>query len=183
MADPSSDVHSGPIGGLTFDEVMHRLRRRHFAVLATADDQARPQAAGVVYGVSEERAAFYVMTRRHLQKARNIAVNPRVSLVVPLPRRLMPLLPPPCIQFQGTAELLDRKDPNGTKALGSFLLGRTITRIYERMERRGERRICFVCVKPGPVIFTYAVGTSMWRLGSRMEGGLARVEVPADERA
>lgn len=50
---------------------------------------------------------IYVMTRRHLRKARNIAHNARVSLVIPLTRRILWFLPPPTIQLQGHAELLD----------------------------------------------------------------------------
>jgi len=167
---------------ITFEEVMRRLRRRSFAVLSTADDHGRPQAAGVVYAVSPQDAELYVMTRRHLMKARNIAINQNVSLVVPLVRRLLWFLPPPCIQFQGTAEILDRTHVDGTKAFGSFFLGRTILRMYEEFERRGETRVCFVRIKPGPVVFTYAVGAPIWRLINRMEVGIVRVDVPAEYR-
>ncbi len=47
------------------------------------------------------------MTRRHLKKARNVVANPNVAMAVPLTRRLLWFVPPPCLQFQGTAEILD----------------------------------------------------------------------------
>jgi Pyridoxamine 5'-phosphate oxidase len=164
----------------SFDGAMRALRRRSFAVLATADAEARPQSAGVVYALPPRGAAFYVMSRRHLQKARNVAVNRHVSLVVPLRRAVLGFVPPPCIQFQGTAELLGRDDADGTRAFESFALGRAILRSYARLERRGETRVCFLRIRPGPVMFAYAVGKSLWRLLRDMETGIARIEVPAE---
>lgn len=87
---------------VTFEMVLRELRKRHFAVLSTADAEGRPHAVGVEYGVSPQGTDIYVMTRKHLKKARNISVNSKVSLVVPLTRRLLWFLPPPCIQFNGT---------------------------------------------------------------------------------
>ncbi len=59
-------------------------------MLSTVSGAGTPHSAGVNYGVSRpgRGVAIYVMTRKHLQKARNIARNPSVSLVVPLTRRL-----------------------------------------------------------------------------------------------
>src|SRR5262245_6986334 len=138
-----------PVAELTFEDLMQRLRRRHFGVLSTADAHGRPQAAGIVYSVARERTDFYAMTRTHLQKARNLVVAPHVALVVPLIRLALPYLAPPCIQFQGTAQILDRSDPNARTAFESFLLGRTILRAYRELERRGETRVCFVRIRPG----------------------------------
>ena len=168
---------------VTFEDVMQRLRGRTFAVLSTADGQGRPQAAGVVYAVAPQGVEIYVMTRRHLMKARNIVSNRNVSLVVPLVRRLQWFLPPPCIQFQGTAEVLDRTHPGGNEAFESFFLGRTIRKMYREFERRGETRACFLRIKPGPTIFAYAVGRPIWQLVNRMEGGLVKIEVPAQYRS
>jgi len=171
------------VQGITFDDVMHLLRGRSFAVLSTADNQSRPHSAGIVYAVAPQGADIYVMTRTHLMKARNIISNPNVSLVVPLSRRLLWFLPPPCIQFQGTAEILDRTHPGGKHAFESFFLGRTILKMYREFERRGETRVCFLRIKPGPVVFAYAVGSPIWQLVNRMEGGLVKIDVPAQYRS
>jgi hypothetical protein len=163
---------------LTFDTVMRHLRSRSFAVLATADNDGRPHAIGVEYAVSLSGAHVYVMTRRHLKKSRNISVNPNVSFAVPLARRLLWFLPPPCIQFDGTAEVLNRNDKEGIESFESTLTGRSILRMYERFERRGETRVCFLRITPGQVISTYAVEHSVWSLITRMEAGIETVKVP-----
>ena len=81
---------------VTAERLLAELRAHDFAVLATADKARQPHAAGVTYGVSPpgRPLALHVMTRRHLQKARDIAQNPRVALVVPLPCRLPRARPP-----------------------------------------------------------------------------------------
>ena len=69
---------------VTFDLVLRELRAHNFAVLSTVDEDGTPDSAGVNYGVSTPGGALalYVMTRRQLKKARNIARNPHVALVV-----------------------------------------------------------------------------------------------------
>src|SRR5690242_17681207 len=103
---------------LTADLVLDQLRNRDFAVLSTVGADGRPSSAGVTYRMSGtgRDLVLYVMTRRHLQKARNIEQNPNVSLVVPLARRLLWFLPPPTIQVRGRAEILDWIDEQGTRA-------------------------------------------------------------------
>lgn len=120
------------------------------------------------------------MTRRSLRKARNIVENPNVSFVVPLTRRLLWFLPPPCIQFQGRADLLDRDDPGGKRVatFRSFAMGRRILSMYEEMAARGESGVCFVRITPAPTLSTYMVGHSIWDLMRRMETGIERVRVP-----
>ena len=94
---------------VTVPVVLRELRSHNFAVLSTVDSEGRPDSAAVNYGVSApgDELALYVMTRRHLRKARNIEGNPRIALVVPLPRRLLWFVPPPTIQLHGWAETLD----------------------------------------------------------------------------
>ena len=118
------------------------------------------------YGVSRpgRDLVIYVMTRTHLQKARNIAQNPSVSLVVPLTRRLLWFLPPPTIQLHGRAEIVDWTDEEGTEVFRRFWMGRRILDAYQESHRRGETRICFLKIVPDPVVYTYMVGCSIWQL-------------------
>jgi hypothetical protein len=90
---------------VTVELVLRELRRHNFAVLSTVGEGGRPDSVGVNYGVSApgRDLALYVMTRRHLKKARNIARDPRVALVVPPPRRLLRFVPPATIQLRGRA--------------------------------------------------------------------------------
>ena len=169
---------------VTFESVLNRLRTHHFAVLSTSGADGKPHAAGVNYGVSPPGVDFviYVMTRRHLLKARNIAANPQVSLVVPLARRLLWFVPPPTIQVHGVAEILDWHDQEGTDVFRSFWIGRRILKGYKDFRRRGETRICFLRITPDPVIHTYMVGAGVWRVRRRMESGAAKVVDPRGHR-
>lgn len=165
---------------VTFDRVVSELRRRDFGVLSTASPDGRPHSTGVVYGVTPRSRPLqlYVMTRRQLRKARNASENPNVSFVVPLTRRLLWFLPPPCIQFQGRAELLERDDPGGVETFRSFAMGRRIVAMYEEMAGRGETGVCFLRITPDATLSTYMVGHSIWELMRRMESGIERVRVP-----
>jgi general stress protein 26 len=81
VKDPRVDVET----------ILTTLRSRNFAVLLTVADAGTSHSAGVTYGVSRPGCTFtlYVMTRRHLPKARDVERNPNVSVVVPVMRRLL----------------------------------------------------------------------------------------------
>ena len=163
---------------LTYEGVLNELRKRSFAVLSTADEDGRPHAVGVEYGVSPNGDAIYVMSRRQLKKVRNISANSHVAVTVPLTRRLLWFLPPPSIQFQGTAAILDQTDDEGIRTFNRFFMGRRILRMYEEFARRGETRVCFIRIVPAAEISTYMVGHSIFELMRRMEVGIGKVGVP-----
>ena len=165
---------------VTVDLVLTQLRKHDFAVLSTVGEENKPHSAGVNYGVSRlgRDFAIYVMTRRHLQKARNIAVNPAVSLVVPLMRRLLWFLPPPTIQLRGRAEILDWTDEGGTDVFRHSWLGRRILEAYGASHRRGETRICFLRIMPDRLVSTYMVGYRIWELRRHMESGAGEIVIP-----
>jgi general stress protein 26 len=165
---------------VTVELVLRHLRKRNFAVLSTISPESRPHSVGVNYGVSRpgRDLALYVMTRIHLQKARNIRENPNVSLVIPLTRQVLWFLPPPVIQLHGQAEILDGQDEQGTDVFRRFWMGRRILDAYLESRRRGETRICFLKITPDPVVSTYMVGYSAWELRRHMESGAAKVVIP-----
>jgi hypothetical protein len=120
------------------------------------------------------------MTRRHLQKARDIEADARISLVVPVKGRLTWFLPPGTIQLRGRLELLDGVYQAGTKVFTGFWIGRRILAAYDEARRRGESRICFLRIAPDPVVRTYMVSSSLWHVARNMEAGAGRVELPAE---
>lgn len=167
--------------------VLRELRTHNFAVLSTVGENREPDSAGVNYGVSApgpgRELALYVMTRRHLKKARNIARNSGVSLVVPLPRRILQFVPPATIQLRGRAEILDWTDKEGREVFRRFWMGRRILSAYEESRKRGETRVCFLKIIIEPLIHTYAVGYSAWDLRHNMESAAAKVYLQAKQQA
>lgn len=167
---------------VTSELVLAQLRKSHFAMLATCDDRGgSPHSAGVSYGLSRPGGSLviYVMTRRHLRKARDIVQNPNVSLVVPVMRPLLWFLPPATIQLHGRAEIVDWTDEEGTDVFRRFWMGRRILTGYQKSQDRGETRICFLKITPDPEIHTYMVGATVWQVRRRMESGSATVVIPS----
>jgi hypothetical protein len=154
-----------------------QIRRQHFAVLSTSGRDGAPHSAGVSYGCTEPGDTFviYIMTRRHLLKARNIESDPRVSLVIPVPRPVLTFLPPATIQLHGQAELLNWDDPIGTAVFEEFWLGRRILSEYREAREGGENRVCFVRIVSDTSVRSYLVGTRLWEMGRKMEAASAKV--------
>jgi general stress protein 26 len=158
--------------------VARQIRRQHFAVLATSDTAGSPASAGVTYGLAPSGTVVYVMTRRHLQKARNIAANSDVSLVIPVPRRVLWSLPPATIQLRGQAQIVNWTHAEARATFSGFWLGRQILDSYHKLHQQGENRICFLRIDVDPVIRTYMVGRSLWQARTRMESAGATVIGP-----
>lgn len=162
------------------DAVVAALHANHFGVLSTVDG-VETHSAGVSYGflIDDRGAAVYVITRRHLRKTRNIARNPNVSLVIPIPRRWLWFVPPATIQLHGRAEILDWTDETGLQIFRTFWIGRRILRAYRQSHDRGETRICFLRIVLDPVVTTYMVGSSISTASRRMESAAAKVVLPS----
>lgn len=169
----------------TFELVLSQLRKHSFAVLSTIGEEGTPHSTGVNLGISSRGGSpvIYVMTRKHLRKARSIAQNPNVSLVVPLTRRLLWFLPPPTVQLSGHAEIADWADEEGTEVFRDFWMGRRTLVAYQESRRRGETRVCSLKITRDPLIHTYLVGSSIWQLRKRMESGAATIAVPPGYRS
>ena len=167
----------------TFDAVERALRKRRFATLASMTADGRPHATGVVYAISPpgEPICLYVTTNAKNKKVANIRANPDVALVVPLPRPVLAMLPPACVQFQGTAEVVNDTDEGALRAFRSTWFLRTILKTEHHIVAEGGR-ICFIRVRPDPVVFTYGLGMSILTLRRHAGEGAGRVRIPAGLR-
>ena len=161
--------------------VVRELVRQHFAIVSTTSPAGAPDSAGISFAATREAGelVLYFMTRRHLRKARNIDLCGRVSLVVPLPRRVLWFVPPATLQLHGTATLLHWTDPRGTEVFQRFWLGRRILSGYRAAFAGGERRICFVRVVVDRDVRGYMVGSSLWTVSRDMKHGAVRVRLGA----
>lgn len=173
---PDMDEQHAGVARVTPAVILKQLRRQHFAVLSTVGGDGSPHSAGVSYGATRTGPlVLYVMTRRHLLKARNIAADPRVSLVIPVPRLGLTFLPPATMQLHGRAELLGWDDPGGTAVFERFWMGRRILEGYRRAREHGERRVCFVRITADAKVHSYMVGTSIWKARRNMETAAGEV--------
>ena len=77
------------------------------------------------------------------------------------------------MQLRGRAQILDWTDAEAREVFSGFLLGRQIINSYRELHGRGASRICFLRIDLDPLIRTYLVGTSSWRVRRSMESGTA----------
>ena len=170
------------LGKVSFKQVEKELRGRSFAILGTISRDYRPHSTGVVYSVSArtDPLAFYVTTRTNNKKVRNIRANPNVSLVVPLSRRLLSFIPPYCIQFQGTASILEASNEEAIHVFESSRILRMILKTEFAIVAKAGGDPCFIRISPDPTIFTYGLGTPVWRLSSSAGAAMSKVTIPME---
>lgn len=162
---------------MNFDLVERAIRGRNFGVLSTVSRDGKPHSVGVLYGVSSpsKPLALYLTTNRESKKARNIARNPNVSFTIPVPRRFLRFMPPNCMQFQGTAEIIPFEDEAARDAFNESLIMRQTLKLEGR---HVQRRAVFIRIQPSAIIFTYGLGVSILGLVRNISGASARTEIP-----
>jgi general stress protein 26 len=142
--------------GLTVTQLSQIVAKRSYCTLATSSAKNRPHNAGLIY--ASVGLTLYVSTARSSHKARNIAANPHVGVVIPV-RRLPVGGPPSAVQYQGTAELLALDDPQIVELVEAGRL-KAITSHGELDHPDG----CFLRITPGRRINTYGLGMSLIQL-------------------
>ena len=128
------------------------LARRSFCVLATTSPAGNSHAAGVVFDWAD--GAMYIHTMRSSRKARNIASNPNVAVVVPA--RRLPVGPPFTVQFQATARIFSMNHATIQTLLGSRKLATT-----SGHGALNEPDGCFLQITPTSVVHTYGIGVAV----------------------
>ncbi len=132
--------------------VAKAVRRRKFAVLATASSAGRSHSAGVLYQVAGGR--LWVSTLGSSRKARNVADDPRVALTVPI--RRLPFGPPSSVQVQTTGTVVGLDDPELRELAASGAL--------KRVTGHGELELpggCFLRLDLPSRVPTYGLGMSI----------------------
>jgi len=138
------------------EAIKREIVRRSFCTLATADADGAPHVVGINYQFVSGH--FYFATGKRTKKVRNIRQNPRVAVFIPV--RKYPIGPPWSIQFQGTATVLSRDDPEIVGLLKAGKL-KNITR-FGVLDK--EPDACFLKVKPAKKIHTYGLGIPLLTL-------------------
>ncbi|WP_214404133.1 pyridoxamine 5'-phosphate oxidase family protein [Pseudonocardia lacus] len=150
------------------------IAKRSFCTLATASDASRPHIAGVLYSAAGR--TLYVSTFRDSRKARNVAVNPRVAVTVPV--RRLPVGPPAAVQFQGTARILDNDDPEIRELAAAGRL--------KAISGHGELELdggCVLRIEPGRRMVTFGLGMPLLRFLRDPLNAAGAVDLPVEPAA
>ena len=143
---------------LTTEQVWQAIEKELFAVLGMVTAKQEARTVGVVYVVRDRR--LYIGTGRDTWKARHVAVNPHVSITIPIAKRI-PLIPwikipAATITFCGTARVLEA--------------GETPPEIMQTVFRglaENEQLVadsCLIEVTPVRDFITYGVGVSLMQM-------------------
>ncbi len=151
---PETASHPGRSTGPSPEAVSREIARHSYCVLATASADGVPHAVSVLY--VEVDGHLYVATGHSTKKARNVGANPRVAVTIPV--RKYPVGPPFSVQFQGTARLLERDDPEVADLLASGKLRKVVG--YGVLK---EADLCFIKITPARRVHTYGLGIPLRR--------------------
>lgn len=152
------------------ERITKAIGRKSFAILATLSAAGFPHAAGVSY--SAVGTTLYVNTERSSRKARNVASDDRVAIVIPV--RRLPIGPPFSVQYQGRADVMAMDDPEITNLVADGHLG-DVTSHGELDEPDG----CFLRIVPNGRIHTYGIGVSALALArDPLHVGARMAELP-----
>ena len=143
---------------VTTDVVWDAIDKNTFAVLGWVTPRGEPRSAGIVY--TTHGRELYISTWRESWKARQIALDPNVSVTVTIPKRVpfMPWIKVPAAvaTFQGEAKLHD---------LSEFPAD-VIAPLMKGLELSEEvrRETCIIRVTPHGHIVTYGIGVPLMKM-------------------
>jgi general stress protein 26 len=163
------NAHEPAAQGPSVDELTSAIGRRSVCMLATSSSRNRPHEATVIYAAVG--TTLYINTDRSSRKARNVAENPHVGVVIPV--RRLPVGPPSEVQFQGTAEIVDMDDPHIAELVEAGQLKKVTS--HGELDRPDG---CFIRITPGRTVHTYGLGMSLWQLLRHPLDAAGRVELP-----
>ena len=159
----------------TTAEVWRQIERASFAVVGYVTPSGEPRSSGVVYATVGHR--LYVAVGRQSWKARHVAADGRVSVVVPVRRGgLLSLLfpiPPATISFHAKA-VLHPADSAEIRSLS--------TRLASLLPADRLDSVCVIELVPEDEFLTYGVGVSLAAMRHPDQAG-ARLPVDARPEA
>lgn len=140
---------------LTTDQVWKEIEANIFAVLGMVTPREEARTVGVVYVVDDRK--FYIGTQKAAWKVKHIALNPGVSLTIPIAKRipLMPWIkiPAATITLAGTANL---RENNEVKPDVLKKLYRDVVK-----DEKAMAASCVIEVIPEREFLTYGVGVTL----------------------
>jgi nitroimidazol reductase NimA-like FMN-containing flavoprotein (pyridoxamine 5'-phosphate oxidase superfamily) len=154
---------------LTAAQVWQTIEKELFAVVGMVNAANEARTAGLVYIVRDRK--LYLATGADTWKARHMAANPRVSVTIPIAKRvpIMPWLkiPQATITFQGTARVFPAAEASPELLRAIFQ--------HKADDRDMVAGSCLVEITPVGEFVTYGVGV---RLMDMREPEKARGRAP-----
>jgi nitroimidazol reductase NimA-like FMN-containing flavoprotein (pyridoxamine 5'-phosphate oxidase superfamily) len=136
----------------TTANVWEAITKELFAVLGMVTSQGESRTVGIVYLVKDHK--LYIATGGDTWKARHVRNNPRVSITIPIAKRI-PIapwvkLPQATISFSGTARIIPGPEvpPDLLKALLR----------HKAEDPEYVRDTCAIEVEPEGEFITYGIG-------------------------
>ncbi|MFX0093690.1 MAG: pyridoxamine 5'-phosphate oxidase family protein, partial [Candidatus Hodarchaeota archaeon] len=150
-----------------------------FGILSTVSSKNKAHATGILYGVapSDARFSIYLLTMQSYRKVANVKSNPAVSFVIPFPHYLR-FIPSSCVQFQGTAEIIQYDDLEAQKVFNQKRILKMMLDQVNHLNMKEEA--VFIKIKPRGKIFCYGIGISLIRLMRHIEAGSYSVLIPPE---
>jgi hypothetical protein len=155
------------------------LRKQTFAILCTADENGKPHAVGMLYGVSppKTKLSIYMMTQKGSKKTRNIEQNPNVAVIIPFPHHIIRFAPSNVIQFQGKAGLIPLNDFKAQRVFKSNnILKGNLNQV--KHYKNPDEELIFIKITPNIKINCYGLGISLLKINKEHQTGNYHVKVP-----
>ncbi len=142
----------------TTEIVWEAIEKELFAVLGMVTDQAEARTVGIVYLVKDRK--FYIGTGIKTWKARHIAANPRVSLTIPIAKKIPFLpwikIPQATITLQGSAEIIPARDARPDLLKAVFR--------HKADDREFLQDTCLIKIQPEGDFVTYGIGVPLMKM-------------------
>lgn len=142
----------------TTEIVWDAIEKELFAVLGMVTDQAEARTVGIVYLVKDRK--FYIGTGINTWKARHISANPRVSLTIPIAKRIPILpwikIPQATITLHGSAEIIPAREAPDK-------LLREVFR-HKADDHEFLQDTCLIKIQPQGDFLTYGIGVPMIKM-------------------
>ncbi len=143
---------------VTTDIVWDAIGNELFAVLGMVTPDQEARTVGIVYIVKDKK--LYIGTGLKTWKARHIKQNPKVSLTIPIAKRIPFLpwikIPQATISFSGTAQVIPAEESTPELLQAVF---RQFAEDQEFIQTN-----CLIEVKPEGEFITYGVGIPLMKM-------------------
>jgi nitroimidazol reductase NimA-like FMN-containing flavoprotein (pyridoxamine 5'-phosphate oxidase superfamily) len=142
----------------TTEKVWEAIHKELFAVLGLVTRQGESRTVGIAYIVKDRK--FYIGTGQGTWKARHIRENPKVSLTIPIAKRIPVApwvkIPQATISFSGTARIIPRPEAPAN-------LLRTVFR-HMADDQEFMKENCLIEVEPVGDFITYGIGIPLMHM-------------------